>query len=314
MLTNTVCLNDSLIKKTCTGFQFGVLLMKKQLIIGLLTAGALFGTVQAQDKALLYEVSGNGLRQPSYLYGTFHLVCPTDLAITDAIHKAMDSTQQVYLELDMDDPALMPGMMKAMMMPDGKSIKDYLSADDYALLETYFKEQLKMNLTPMARMKPIGLMSMMYSSLLKCQPASYDMTFAQMATKDKKEILGLESLDAQLAALDKIPMQEQLKGLVDMARKPDEASTEFNALLAAYKAHDLKKMSSQMHESKFSGGDFSQYEESLLADRNANWIPVIEKAASQKPTFFAFGAGHLVSDKGVVNLLRKKGYTVRAVE
>lgn len=291
--------------------------MKKQLLAGLLLAGTFLNTVQAQDNALLYQVSGNGLKQPSYLYGTFHLVCPTDLAITDAIKKAMTESQQVYLELDLDDPALMVGMMKAMMLPDGESVKDYLSADDYAVLETYFKEKLKMNLTPMARMKPIGLMSMMYSGLLKCQPASYDMTFAQMAGKDKKEVLGLESLDAQLAALDSTPMEEQLKGLVDMARNPDEASQEFDKLLAAYKAHDLAKLFQQMKTSQFSGSDPAQFDktmENLLNKRNANWIPVIEKAASQKPTFFAFGAGHLISDKGVVNLLRKQGYVVKAVE
>ena len=291
--------------------------MKRQLLTGLLMVGTSFGTTQAQDNALLYEVSGNGLKQPSYLYGTFHLVCPTDLTITDAIKKAMGQSQQVYLELDMDDPALMMGMMKAIMLPDGKSIKDYLSADDYAVLETYFKEKLKMNLTPMARMKPIGLMSMMYSGLLNCQPASYDMTFAQMAGKDKKEVLGLESLDAQLAALDSTPLEEQLKGLVDMARKPDEASQEFDKLLAAYKAHDLAKLMQQMKTSQFSGSDpaaFDKTMENLLNKRNANWIPVIEKAASQKPTFFAFGAGHLVTDKGVVSLLRKQGYKVKAVE
>ncbi len=292
--------------------------MKKQLITGLLMAGTLFSTAaQAQDNALLYEVSGNGLKQPSYLYGTFHLVCPTDLTITDAIKKAMNESQQVYLELDLDDPSLMQGMMKAMMLPDGKSIKDYLSPEDYTTLETYFKERMKMNLTPMARMKPIGLMSMMYSTLLKCQPASYDMTFAQMAGKDKKEVLGLESLDAQLAALDATPMEEQLKGLVDMARKPDEASQEFDKLLAAYKAHDLAALFQHMKSSKFSGSDpaaFDRTMENLLNKRNANWIPVIEKAASQKPTFFAFGAGHLISDKGVVNLLKKQGYTVKAIE
>jgi len=291
--------------------------MRTQLLTAVLTAGTFFGTARAQDNALLYEVSGNGLKQPSYLYGTFHLVCPTDLAITDAIKKAMDGTQQVYLELDMDDPAMMTGMMKAMMLPDGKSVRDYLSADDYTLLETYFRERLKMNLASMSRMRPFGLMSMMYVTLLKCQPVSYDMTFARMAGKEKKEVLGLESLEAQLSVLDSTPIEEQLKGLVDMARKPDEASKEFEALLNAYKAHDLSKLFEQMKTSQFSGSDPAMFErniESLLNKRNANWIPVIEKAASQKPTFFAFGAGHLISDKGVVNLLRKKGYTVRGIE
>ncbi len=287
---------------------------KKLLVSGLLLAGSLTVNAQTPDNALLYEVSGNGLMKPSYLYGTFHLVCPTDLTITDAMKKAVGDAQQVYLEIDMDDPAMMTGMMKSMLMTNGKTVKDLLKPDDYTLLDNYLKQKMNMNLAQVGTMKPIGLMSLMYMTVLPCQPASYDMTFAQMATKDQKEVLGLETIDAQLAALDKIPMEEQLKGLVDMARKPDEAKKEFNDLLTAYKAKDLAKLMSMMKTSQFSGGDFAQYEDALLGERNANWIPVIEKAASRKPTFFAFGAGHLGTDKGVVNLLRKKGYTVKAVE
>ena len=289
-------------------------LITQLLGVGLLIAGWLPATVQAQDHALLYKVTGPGLAKPSYLYGTFHLVCPTDLNITDETKRAIGDAQQVYLELDMDDPAMMSGMMKAMMMTDGKTVKDLLKPDDYALLDNYLKQKMNMSLAQVGTMKPIALMSLMYMTVLPCQPASYDMTFAQMATKDKKEVLGLETIDAQLAALDKIPMEEQLKGLVDMARKPDEAKKEFNDLLTAYKAHDLAKLMSMMKTSQFSGGDFAQYEDNLLGERNANWIPVIEKAAKEKPTFFAFGAGHLGSPKGIVNLLRKRGYTVKAVE
>lgn len=287
---------------------------KKLLVSGLLLAGSLTAIAQAPDNALLYEVSGNGLMKPSYLYGTFHLVCPTDLTITDAMKKAVGDAQQVYLEIDMDDPALMTGMMKSMLMTDGKTVKDLLKPDDYTLLDNYLKQKMNMNLAQVGTMKPIGLMSLMYMTVLPCQPASYDMTFAQMASKDQKEVLGLETIDAQLAALDKIPLEEQLKGLVDMARKPDEAKKEFNDLLTAYKAKDIAKLMQMMKTSQFSGGDFAQYEDALLGERNANWIPVIEKAASRKPTFFAFGAGHLGTDKGVVSLLRKKGYTVKAVE
>lgn len=290
--------------------------MKKLLVAGLLLSGVVVGTAGAQtkDNALLYELTGPGIVTPSYLYGTFHLVCPTDLTITDVMKKAVSDSQQLYLELDMDDPAMMGSMMKAMTMTGGKTIKDYLKPDDYTLLDAYLKQKMNMSLTQVSTMKPIALTSLMYMTVLPCQPASYDLTFAQMVAKDKKEVLGLESLDAQLAALDNIPMEEQLKGLVDMAKKPEEAKQEFNALLAAYKAHDIARMMTMMKSSQFSGGDFAQYEDALLGKRNANWIPVIEKAAKEKATFFAFGAGHLGNDKGVVNLLRKKGYTVKAVE
>ncbi|WP_317041928.1 TraB/GumN family protein [Spirosoma rigui] len=290
--------------------------IQKILVSGLLLAASITGQARAQtkDNALLYELTGPGISQPSYLYGTFHLVCPSDLTITDVMKKAVSNSQQVYLELDMDDPAMMGSMMKAMAMPAGKTVKDYLKPDEYTLLDGYLKQKMNMSLTQVGGMKPIALTSLMYMTVLPCQPASYDLTFAEMATKDRKEVLGLESLDSQLAALDKIPMEEQLKALVDMARKPDEAKQEFNDMLSAYKAHDINRMMAMMKSSQFSGGDFAQYEDGLLGERNANWIPVIEKAAKEKATFFAFGAGHLGNDKGVVNLLRKKGYTVKPVE
>ncbi|MFD2936536.1 TraB/GumN family protein [Spirosoma flavum] len=281
---------------------------------GLFIAGAVTATVQAQDKALLYKVTGPGIAKPSYLYGTFHLICPADLQITDPIKKAIGYAQQVYLELDMDDPAMMGSMQKAMMMSDGKTIKDLLSPEDYTVLDNYLKQKMTVGLAQMGAFKPIGIMSMMYMTMLPCQPASYDLTFAQMAAADKKEVLGLETIDAEMAALDKIPLSEQLKGLVDMAKNPEEAKKEFADLIAIYKSHDLTKLMGTMKSSKFSGGDFTQYEESLLGDRNLSWIPVIEKAAKEKPTFFAFGAGHLGSDKGVVKLLRRKGYTVTPVQ
>ena len=289
--------------------------MKNKLlasVAGFLLVSSLTTPASAQDNALLYKVTGPGLAQPSYLYGTFHLVCPDDLTITDATKKAIGEASQVYLELDLDDPALMGSMQKAMIMTGGKTIKDLLPADDYALLDTYLKQKMNMGLAQVGMLKPIGLMSLMYMTLLPCQPASYDMTFAQMASKEKKEVLGLETVDAQLAALDKIPMQEQLKGLVDMAKMPDEAKKEFADLLAAYKSNDMARLTALMKNSKF--GDMADYEDSLLGERNANWIPVIEKAAKEKPTFFAFGAGHLGNEKGVVNLLRKKGYSVKPVQ
>ncbi|HEX8358405.1 MAG TPA: TraB/GumN family protein, partial [Segetibacter sp.] len=59
--------------------------------------------------------------------------------------------------------------------------------------------------------------------------------------------------------------------------------------------------------------EFGKYEGILLNDRNHNWIPVIGEQAKKVPTFFAFGAGHLGGEKGVISLLRKAGFTVEAV-
>lgn len=286
--------------------------MKRVLLVALLTAG-FFSTAAAQEKGLLYEVSGLTLSQPSYLFGTFHMVCPNDLQITDGIRKALGNSRQLFLELDFDDPALQTAMLTAMVMRDGKTLKDFLTTEDYALLDGYMQKNVGVPLATMAALKPIALLSVMYVKLMKCQPASYDMALAQLAGKEGKEVLGLETLDQQIAALDSVPVEEQLKGLLDIIRKPDEAQKELSELVAAYKEQDVDLLMKLIHESPFDGGVRS-FEDELLNKRNMNWIPVIEKAAAEKPTFFAFGAGHLGGSSGVINLLRQKGYTVKAVQ
>ena len=285
--------------------------MKQFLATSLLALLALAGPAQAQDNALLYAVTGNGLAAPSYLYGTFHLVCPTDLVISDATKKAVTDAQQLYLEIDMDDPTLQTRMMSGMLFTNGKTIKDYLSGDDYAAVDTYLQKTAGMGLAQLGMVKPLGLYSFMTMGALGCQPASYDMTLMQLATKDKKEVLGLERLEDQMAVFDKIPTEKQAAMLVEMARKPDEAKQELAKLLAAYKAQDLTGMMKQMKEGKYDGLD--GFEGDLLDKRNQNWIPVIEKAAKEKPTLFAFGAGHLPGSNGVIALLRKQGYTVKPI-
>ncbi|XWW44004.1 TraB/GumN family protein [Fibrella sp. USSR17] len=273
---------------------------------------ALFTNAFAQtDKALLYEVTGKNLTAPSYLYGTFHLVCPADLVITDAMKKAVTDTKQLYLEVDMDDPSLQATMMQGLMFTNGKTIKDYVSPADYTLLDTYLQKNSGMSLAALTAIKPIGLYSFLTVSALGCQPASYDMTLMQLASKDKKEVLGLETIQDQMAVFEKIPMEKQVAMLVEIARKPDEAKQELADMLAAYKAQDLALMMKQMKDSKYDG--LEDFEADLLEKRNQNWIPVIEKAATARPTFFAFGAGHLGGDKGVIALLRKQGYSVKAV-
>ena len=282
--------------------------MKRILLALILTIFA--STGYAQDGGLLFQVSGRSLAQPSYLYGTFHLICPGDLLLTEAMKKALGETRQLYLELDFDDPALQATMMKSMLLADGKNLKDYLKAEDYSVLDSYLQRSLGIGLAQLGRFKPIALLSMMYVKILECQPASYDVTLAQLAGKDGKEILGLETVEEQMAVLERIPLEQQLKNLVDMARKPEDTRKEINELTSAYKAQDLDRIMKLMAESNFD----VDTEQELLVKRNTNWIPIIEKAAQDKPTFFAFGAGHLGGPKGVVSLLREKGYAVTALK
>jgi uncharacterized protein len=210
----------------------------------------------------------------------------------------------------MDDSSLMPKMMRTAMFSDGKKLKDYLKPEDATLLNDYFKQKMGMGIDQINGMKPFTVMSMLYMTLLSCQPQSYELVFTQMATNAKKEMLGLETVEFQMGVFDQIPYEKQAGLLADMVRKKEESSKEFGEMVALYKAQDVEGLLKVMDESDW---DFNGYEDLLLANRNAAWIPIMEKAMQAKSTFFAVGAGHLGGEKGVLNLLKKQGYTVKAV-
>ena len=112
---------------------------------------------------------------------------------------------------------------------------------------------------------------------------------------------------------DKIPYKIQAEELVKTAKDglvKDKIETK--KMLAIYEEEDIEGMLEIMDESE--NKISSDFNDILLNDRNANWIPVIEKVSKEIPTFYAVGARHLAGDNGVIKLLRKKGYTVEAVK
>ena len=122
----------------------------------------------AQKKSLLWEISGNGLDKPSYLYGTIHLLCEKDFVLSEKTKVHFAEAEQVVLELDMDDPKMMVDMMQSMYMKNNMTLKKLLSEADYGDLERYFKDSVGMNLAMFNAAKPFVLMSMLYKNVMNC--------------------------------------------------------------------------------------------------------------------------------------------------
>ena len=94
---------------------------------------------QQLENSTLWKISGNGLEKPSYLFGTIHITC--DASLDDDIKKALDETTQLVLELDMDDPTMQSKMMGGMYMKDGKTLKDYVSEEEFIAIDSLFINQ-----------------------------------------------------------------------------------------------------------------------------------------------------------------------------
>jgi uncharacterized protein len=268
-----------------------------------------FGQIP-NEKTLLWQISGKGLTQPSYLYGTIHITCPNELKISQAIANKFNATQQLYLELDFDDPKMMTSVFQNMLMQDGKTLQTLLNTKDYATAKQYFQDKVGISIEQISSVKPLFTTAFLYSSFLGCQPISWEETLTQLAQNRKIEILGLETVREQITVFDRIPLPEQAQMLMEMINNPTKTQQEIQSLNLAYRNGDVAELYRLTSESFASS---KNYETIFLTERNRRWISSIEKAAKTKPTFFGVGAGHLGGANGVISLLRKAGYTVNPV-
>jgi uncharacterized protein YbaP (TraB family) len=278
--------------------------MKKILLYFLL----LTSFSQAQ---LLYQISGNGLTEASYLYGTIHILPKDKFELSNSLKRAFDASTTIAMEVDLDmSGAEKIALAQKVMLPDGKTLKDFMSAPDYTQLKMYCLDSLKWNESKFERSSK--LKPMFFSSLLiqesMSNMASYEMEFNKMAKKKKKETIGLETIEFQLGLFDQLPMQTQ----VDMLKKDYHSDMKsYDTLLACYLKEDLETLGKLMAEETSA---FPEFNDILLVQRNKSWIAPMRAQMQKESTFFGVGAAHLSGPDGVVALLRAQGFTVTAIK
>ncbi len=261
------------------------------------------------ENALLWQVSGNGLASPSYVYGTIHMICKEDFLLSNTLKDKFDASKSVYLEIDMDDPSIMMKTAMLSIMKD-HTLKDIMTAKDYEEISAYVKDSLGMPMMIFNRMKPMTLMSLLYTKVLSCPSESYEQRFMEMAKQQKKEIKGLERIEDQMAVFDKIPDSLEAQMILEMIRKMPEQREQFARMVSSYKKEDLGSLGDEMSNST----EWKGFEDIMLVDRNKNWIPVMSAAMKTGTQLFAIGAGHLAGKDGVITLLRKSGFKVEPVK
>ncbi|MFY0631022.1 MAG: TraB/GumN family protein [Flavobacteriaceae bacterium] len=284
---------------------------KHKLLLAFLLMSTTAIFAQKLENSTLWKITGNGLEKPSYVFGTIHITC--DATLSDQVKKALKETSQTILEIDMDDPSLQSTMMSNMMMTGGKSLKDFMSDEEYALVDTLFIKNMGMSVKPMQKVRPFFLSAMFYPKMIDCEMQSFETEIMKIAKEQGEDIKGLETIQDQLKVFEDIPYEEQVKDLVRTAK--DNLAKDkkiFKKLMKIYESQNITKMYDFTFEDEDSY--MSEHVDKLLDNRNKKWISRIGEFAKAEPTFFGVGAGHLAGKNGVILLLRKAGYTVTAVK
>ena len=263
-------------------------------------------------KTLLWQISGNGMQAPSYVFGTMHILCSKDVRLGDSLKNVIKSSSKIYFEVDMDDMAEMMGVMAYINMSGNKKLSDLLTAEEYKKLKDYFTSNPpQIPFQMMQSFKPFFISSFIEEQRMTCtDKKGMEQLIMDEAGQYKKEIKGLETMKFQASVFDSIPYAEQAKELVKSLDSLDASSRQTQELISVYKQQELKKI--EVLSSKDDEG-MQKYMDLLLYNRNTDWVTKIGNITTSGSYLFAVGAAHLVGDRGLLNLLRQKGYTVTPV-
>jgi uncharacterized protein len=277
--------------------------------------------------ARLWKIEKGGLK-PSYLFGTMHMTDPRVIDLTPEAKAAFDGAGAVVIESTdvLDEKAAaktmlaQPGMI---MFTDQTTLTSLLSKDDADKLNKGLTAR-GMPLVTVNKMRPWMIASMI--SLPACEMRRkkagapfLDIKLARDAEAAGKKIDGLETIAEQLNAMNSVPLDLQMKSLVEtvaLGAKMDDVMETMIALYSEGRAGlimpFLKGLSAQgmtsMDEKSY--GDF---EEIMVKARNKVMAERAGNILAEGNAFIAVGALHLPGDKGLVELFRQAGYTMTAL-
>ena len=261
---------------------------------------------------LFWKVTGNGLEKDSYILGTAH---NAPISMIDEISGLNDAIQNCDIAIgetnrnDTSDPDI---SMADMMVPVDSTLDKLLSPEDFSIVEETVNKCLEstgVTINQLLMFKP-GLISLLAMDINQSiltgsndNEVLFDLTILDRAAAAGHPTMGFET------------KAEHLQWILDPPLK-DQATW----LLSKCKNYDHQEL---MNDTYFNQGDIEQlesrtpdegYREIFVFQRNRNWAEKLDKLMPEQSCLVCVGAAHLSGEKGLLQLLRDRGYTVEPMQ
>ena len=291
--------------------------MKRLFVLAylcLLFTSVLVAQKTNKENSLLWKVTGNGLKKPSYLFGTYHFLSNGFVDTIPAIKTAYTASDAVAGELVIDS-SIQQTMMEASLL-GSTTLQKILPDTLYAKTAKWFKEEAGLDLIKLDTFNPFTVMTVALAITHqkyfpnKRGEVQLDTYFQELAKKDGKKIVGLETIQMQINAIFKqLTLARQVEILNETFKKKDGLKSAIAVMNDAYTRNDLNAL----HKLMYAGTYKREEMKPLLDDRNHYWMQQLPELMKDQSLFVAVGALHLVGETGLVQQLRKKGYTVTPI-
>lgn len=256
--------------------------------------------------------------QSVYLGGTVHLLRPSDYPLPTPFETAYEASEQLYFETDiagLSDMSVQARLLQELTYKGDQSLRTVLDDDTYQALSDHLNT-VGMPIQMLEKFKPgllVSTLQVIEFQKLGFTPQGVDAYFNTKAMGEGKALGELEPIDAQIGYIAEMGIGNESEFIRLSLEELDEMEASMSQMLSAWRSGDDELLDTLFVNDMKEG--HPELYDSLLVQRNLNWMPIIESMFSDSDTEFVLvGAAHLVGEDGLLNMLRKKGYEVRQLE
>ncbi len=253
-----------------------------------------------------------------YLGGTVHLLRPSDYPLPAPFESAYNNADELYFETDvagLNDMSVQARMMQALTYSDDRTLRSVLDEQTYNALSLHL-QSTGMPIAMLEKFKPgllVSTLQVIEFQKLGFTPQGVDVYFNTRAVGDGKNVGELEPIDAQISYISEMGEGNESEFIRLSLEDLDDIQTSMDQMLLAWRTGDNQGLADlfvndmkEVHPALY---------DSLLVQRNLDWMPIIESMFADEDTEFVLvGAAHLVGEDGLLSMLERKGYVISIVE
>lgn len=257
-------------------------------------------------KSLLWKISGNGLKKPSYLLGTMHMICANDFEIKEKVLKALKKCNSYFMEVDLGSASEI-GLMENNKL-SSTNLTDGLNEKEITKLEEILNDQFGLTIEEARQLPPAALANRIATEAMDCDEIKIaEMELMMLAHNEGMITGGIETAQEQVDIAQKV---FDGKELLSQLKSASSYKHLLSSMVKAYHEEDLKTLASLVTDKRFMTRAAFR---TLVINRNKKWAKRIPLLIKDESIFIAVGAGHLPGEEGLLQLLSNQGYIINPV-
>ena len=271
----------------------------------------LFFSGSCFSQSSVWKIEGNGTQM--YVGGSIHILREKDYPLPEAFETAFNKSKILVLEVDISPQKQKTAAQEIIgltLYPNDKSLKTELTRDVYNKLDSAFTKS-GLALERMIGLKPVmAVLTLTQVELMKLGATSdgVDKHFFEKAYANGKNLLFLENVEDQIKLIVNMGKGVENDYVLQSLEELKFYREEFEESIALWKEGNISQWLEQINEYK---NDFPELYQSLLVERNNNWIPQLEHyMETPEIEFVVVGAMHLPGPDGILQKMKEKGYKV----